>query len=164
MNPKQGAGLANPAKFMPRFGPGGFRRLLHIFPPIRNTGVKVDRISADWRRWELRLPMSMKTRNYVGTHFGGTLYSAADPHIMLAWMHILPGWTVWDKAASIRFRKPGKGTLRTSFEIDEAEIAEIRTMAPGEKRDLQYVLEWLDGEGDVVASVEKTVHIQAPGP
>lgn len=160
----QGARRFNPRRWVGDVSPRTFRRLMRFFPPIRNTGVKVDRISDDWRAWDLRLPMGIKTRNYVGTHFGGTLYSAADPHFMLAWMHILgKEYIVWDKAASIRFRKPGQGTLRASFVIPEEDIAAVRAAceaAPDGKHDRTYHLEWVDGDGDVVAQVEKVIHFR----
>lgn len=137
---------------------------MRLFPPIRNSGVKVDRISDDWRSWDLRLPMGLKTRNYVGTHYGGTLYSAADPHFMLAWMHILgPDYIVWDKAASIRFRKPGQGHLHASFTIPKDDIEAVRdacASAPDGKHDRTYAMQWIDRDGDVVAEVEKVLHFR----
>ncbi len=159
----QGAKLLNPDKLLPRVGPKTFQAFVRLFPPIRNSGVKIVSIAPDWRTWELKLPLGLKTRNYVGTHFGGTLYSAADPFLMIAWMNILgKEWTVWDKAASIRFLKPGKGTLRSGFAIAQEEVDVVQAMESGSKRDLHYTLDWLDADGDVVASVDKTVHIRAP--
>lgn len=164
----QGASILNPSRFLRGLGPRAFCRAMRFFPPIRNTGVRVDRISDDWRHWGLRLPLDRKTRNYVGTHFGGTLYSAADPHLMLAWMHILGrDFVVWDKAATIRFRRPGRGTLRMAFDIQEEEVAEIRALSPGEKVDRSHALAWTDAAGDVVAEVDKVLHFRrrdkAPG-
>ncbi len=157
----QRSGLLNPSRLFGRMSPRAFRLSMKVFPAIHNTGVKVDHISADWRHWKLRLPMSMKTRNYVGTHFGGTLYSSLDPHLMLAWMHILgPDFTVWDKAASVRFRKPGKGTLRCEFTLSPEDEAEVRALAPGAKLDKTYPLAWTDQQGDVVAAVEKVIHFR----
>lgn len=153
----------NPSRWFRRVSPGTFRRGMRLFPPIRNSGIRVESISDDWRTWTFRLPLNRRTRNYVGTHYGGTLYSAADPHYMLAWMHILgDGFVVWDKAASVRFRKPGRGTLRASFTIDAAEIEEIRAMRPGEKQDRHYTFEWTDTDGDIVASIEKTIYFHRP--
>ncbi len=154
--------MLNPSRIFRGMSPKAFRRAMRFFPAIRNTGVIVDHISDDWYHWELRLPMSMKTRNYVGTHFGGTLYSSMDPHIMLAWMHILgPDFIVWDKAGSVRFRKPGKGTLRSAFTLSAEDEAEVRALARGAKLDKTYKLAWTDAQGDVVAEVEKVVHFQA---
>lgn len=160
----QGARFLNPNKLLPRMSPRMFRRAMRFFPPIRNTGVRVEHISDDWKHWRLSLPLEMRTRNYVGTHFGGTLYSAMDPHIMLAWMHILgDDFVVWDKAAYIRFRRPGKGRLQAAFQLSDEDEVEIRALAPGEKLDKTYALAWTDAAGEVVAQVEKTVHFQRKG-
>ncbi len=157
----QGAARFNPSRILRGMSPKAFRRAMRFFPAIRNTGVVVEHISDDWRHWRMRLPLNLKTRNYVGTHFGGTLYSSLDPHIMLAWMHILgPEFIVWDKAGSVRFRKPGKGTLHAEFTLPADEEAQVRALAPGAKLDQSYRLVWLDADGDVVAEVDKVVHFR----
>lgn len=157
----QGSRRLNPSTWFRGVKPRTFRRFMRLFPAIRHTGVRVDAISDDWRIWDVRLPMNLKTRNYVGTHFGGSLYSAADPHHMLAWMHILgPDYIVWDKAASIRFLKPGRGTLRARIEIPAEEIDAVRAAAAQGKHDRTYTLDWIDEAGDVVAHVEKVVHFR----
>ena len=76
----------------------------NVFPAYRGTGARVTYISADWREVRVALPLSWRTRNYVGTIFGGSLYGAVDPMYMIMLIRILgPGYTVWDKAATIRF-------------------------------------------------------------
>ena len=35
-------------------------------------------------------------------------------------------YIVWDKAASIRYRKPGKGTVRAEFRLSDSQIDDIR--------------------------------------
>lgn len=158
-------GRIDPSRFLRGLSPRTFRHAMRLFPPIRNSGVHVDHISDDWRQWRLRLPMSFKTRNYVGTHFGGTMYSAADPHLMLAWMHILGNeFVVWDKAAAIRFIRPGRGTLRMAFAIDAAEIDAVRALEPGQKQERSHTLLWMDGTGEPVAEVEKVLHFRRRGP
>lgn len=152
-----------PNKMFQRLGPRGFRWASKLFPVLRNSGVKIDSISDDWRVWEMRLPLRLKTLNYVGTHWGGTLYSALDSQLMLAWLHLLPDHIVWDKAASIRFRKPGRGTLRCRMEIPEADIDAVHQAcleAADGKHDRTYELTWTDREGDVVAVVEKVLHFR----
>lgn len=158
----QGATLLDPSRLLRGLSPRAFRIAMHVFPPIRNTGVKVEHISDDWRHWKMRLPLSAKTRNYVGTHFGGTLYSAADPHIMLAWMHILGDeYVVWDKSASIRFRRPGTGTLRAEFAIPETDVDDVRQRLGSERKvEKTYHLAWVDAQGRSVAEVEKVLHFQ----
>ena len=84
-------------------------------------------VASDWREVRVELPLSVRTRNYVGTIFGGSMFGAVDPFYMIMLMKNLgPGYLVWDKAASIEFLKPGRSTLRATFRLDEAELEAIR--------------------------------------
>ena len=88
----------------------------NLFPAFRGTGGRVRLVSADFREIAVELPLNWRTRNYVGTIFGGSLYAAVDPFYMIMLIQILgPDYVVWDKAASIRFRKPGRSTLYARF-------------------------------------------------
>jgi hypothetical protein len=134
----------------------------NLFPAWRGTGARVTYIAADWREVRVRLPLSRRTRNLVGTIFGGSLYGAADPMYMIMLMRVLgPEYTVWDKAAAIRFLKPGRKTLFAQFLLSDVEIAEIRrALESAEKVDRVYTVELADSDGVVHASVEKTIHIR----
>ena len=153
--------MVKPHKLLERLNAKQFRWATKLFPGLRNSGVKIDHISDDWRIWEMRLPLRLRTLNYVGTHWGGTLYSALDSQVMLAWLHLLPDHIVWDKAAGIRFKKPGRGTLRCRIEIPAADIDAVRAAcraAPDGKHERTYTLRWTDKDGDVVAEVDKLVY------
>jgi acyl-coenzyme A thioesterase PaaI-like protein len=134
----------------------------NFFPAFRGTGARVTYISGDFREVHVELPLNWRTRNYVGTIFGGSLYGAVDPHYMIMLIKILgPGYTVWDKAATIRFRKPGRGKLFARFLISEEEIAEVRRLLETENSiDRVYNVDLTDAAGIVHASVEKTVYIR----
>ena len=134
----------------------------NFFPAFRGTGARVTYMSGDFREVHVKLPLSWRTRNYVGTIFGGSLYGAVDPHYMIMLIKILgSGYVVWDKAATIRFKKPGRSTLYARFRIPEEEVAEIRRLletAPSIDR--VYQVELKDAEGVVHAVVEKTIYIR----
>ena len=103
-----------------------FRWGFNFFPAFRGTGGRISYISDDWHEVSLKVPLSWRTRNYVGTIYGGSIYGAVDPIYMLMLMRILgPDYIVWDKAAKIRFKKPGKGTLYAEFKLLAEEIDEI---------------------------------------
>src|SRR6476620_1494714 len=92
------------------------RLVFNLWPCIRGTGSRVTSIAPDWSEIRVRLPLSWRTRNYVGTILGGSLYAAVDPYYMLMLIERLgPEYVVWDKAASIRFRRPGTSTLTATF-------------------------------------------------
>ena len=138
----------------------------NLFPAFRGTGARVTYIAGDFREARVRLPLSWRTRNYVGTIFGGSLYGAVDPMYMILLIKILgPRYTVWDKAATIRFVKPGRGTLYATFRIEEAEIDAIReALETAPSVDRVYRVELTDTAGVVHAAVEKTIYIRRTSP
>ncbi len=138
------------------------RWAFNLFPAWRGTGARITSIASDWREVHVTLPLSWRTRNYVGTIFGGSLYGAADPIYMIMLIHVLgPAYEVWDKAATVRFRKPGRSTLFARFVLEEKEIAEIRTiLETAPKTDRVYSVNLVDADGVVHAAIEKTVSIR----
>ena len=133
----------------------------NLWPCYRGTGARVTYIAADWREVRVRLPLSWRTRNYVGTIFGGSLYAGVDPFFMIMLMKQLgPGFVVWDKAASIRFRRPGTRVLHATFRLDEGEIAEIRRLLQTEpKVDRTYTVTLVDRDSVIHAEIQKVIHI-----
>jgi len=142
--------------------PGMVRHLLNLWGPFRGAGIRVREIAPDWRRVKVELRMRMLNRNYVGTHFGGSLFAMADPfHMMMMMNNLGRDYVVWDKAGAVRFLKPGRGTVTAHFELTDAMLDEVRARtADGSKYEPTYAVEVRDAEGTVVASVEKTLHIR----
>ncbi|HMT08970.1 MAG TPA: DUF4442 domain-containing protein [Pyrinomonadaceae bacterium] len=138
-----------------------FRWLFNFFPAYRGTGGRVIYISDDFHEVKVKLPLNWRTRNYVGTIYGGSIYASIDPIYMLMLMHIVgDDYVVWDKAAKIRFKKPGRETLYADFLLTPDEIAEIKRLAETEKSiDRVYNLELKDKNGVVHAFIEKTLYI-----
>jgi len=142
------------------------QRWVNLYPPYLGAAVRVTRISEDFRDVEVEMPLRFYNRNYVGTHFGGSLYSMCDPFYMLMLINILgPGYIVWDKAASIRFRKPGKGVMKAAFHLSEEQIAEIRAGAETQpKVEPQFQVLIKDAEGNVVAEIDKLLYVKKKQP
>jgi acyl-coenzyme A thioesterase PaaI-like protein len=134
----------------------------YLFGCYRGTGGRLRYIAEDWSEVRLELPLSWRTRNYVGTIFGGSMYAAVDPIYMLMLIHRLgPEFIVWDKAATIQFRKPGKETLRAQFVVSDEELAAIRAALETQRSvDRAYTVELKDGTGSVCATVEKVIYIR----
>jgi len=135
------------------------------FPAYRGTGARIDYIASDWSEVRIRLPLNWRTRNYVGTIFGGSLYGAVDPIYMIMLIKMLgPAYVVWDKSANIRFRRPGRDTLRATFRLDAAELEAIRGIVAREGRvERRYTVDLTDAAGDVAASCEKVISIRTKG-
>lgn len=138
------------------------KRFVNFYPPYLGAAVRVTRVSDDFRDVEVQMPLRFYNRNYVGTHFGGSLYSMVDPFYMLMLVNILgPDYIVWDKAATIRFKKPGKGLMKASFHLSEEQIAEIRRAADTQpKVEPQFQVIIKDEEGNVVAEVDKLLYVR----
>jgi Domain of unknown function (DUF4442) len=138
------------------------RRGISFYPPYLGAGVRVTHISDDFRNVEVEMPLRFYNRNYFGTHFGGSLYSMCDPFYVLMLANILGrDYIVWDKAASIRFKKPGKGLMKASFHLTEEKIAEIRAAADSQpKVEPQFQVLVKDAEGNVIAEVDKLLYIK----
>ncbi|MBS3896922.1 DUF4442 domain-containing protein [Silanimonas sp.] len=138
------------------------RHVFNLWPPFLFTGIHVTRLAADWRSAEVELRMRPWNRNYVGTHFGGSLFAMTDPFWMILVMRALgPDYLVWDKAGEISFVKPGRGTVRCRFDLDTAVIEALKAAAADGSR----VLRWFDcpvfdASGDVVAQVRKQLYVR----
>jgi hypothetical protein len=135
-------------------------RSINIWPPFFGAGIRVHWRSN--RAVDVEMKLRFWNRNYVGTHYGGSLYSMADPFYMLMLMENLGrDYIVWDKAASIRFRKPGKGRVKAEFRLSDAQLNDIREkLKLQEKYEPIFVVEVKDEAGDVVAEVQKVLHIR----
>ena len=134
----------------------------YLFGCYRGTGGRLKYVADDWSEVRLDLPLSWRTRNYVGTIFGGSMYSAVDPIYMLMLIRLLgPEFIVWDKAASIEFKKPGRKTLHARFSIGDDELTAIRAaLATQRSVERTYTIELLDGAGTLCARVEKLIYIR----
>ena len=138
------------------------RWLFNFFPAYRRTGGRVTCIADDFRTIRIKLPLNWKTKNYVGTIFGGCMYGAADPIYMFMFIKLLGSdYVVWDKSGVIFHKRPGRSTLRAEFSIDQAEIESIKhELEEQEKIDRTYKVELLDEEDTVCALIEKTLHFR----
>ena len=137
----------------------------NFFPAYRGIGARVTYIADDFSELRVRLPLSWRTRNYVGTIFGGSMYGAVDPMYMIMLIQLLGhGYVVWDKSAEIRFRKPGRTTLYATFKITEEELAEIRVATVNGPIDRVYSVDLVDEAGAVHATVTKTIYIRRNDP
>jgi len=138
-----------------------FALILNLFPTYRRTGGRAVFISEDLKDIHIRLKLGWGTRNYVGTIFGGSMAAAADPIYMIQLMRLLgDDYIVWDKSASIRFRRPGTKTLYIRFHITDQLLNDIQERVVKEQEfDLELATDWVDKDGIVYATVSKQLYI-----
>lgn len=133
-----------------------------LFPAYFGTGARVTSIADGWREVRIKLPLTWRTRNYVGTLYGGSIYGSVDPiYMMMLIKGLGPKYVVWDKAAHIHFKRPGRGTLYAHFKLDAAELDVIRTQLEHDRSiERLYEVDLTDAHGVVHATVEKTIYIR----
>ena len=133
------------------------------WPPFLGAGIRVRSLSDDFRDAVVELRLGRLNRNYVGTHFGGSLYAMTDPFFMIMLLHNLGSdYLVWDKSGSIEYVAPGRGLVRAHFALTEARIAEVRAQAAGGDKvlpDFQVEVRHADDES-LVALVRKTLYVR----
>lgn len=138
------------------------RILMNIWPPFLGAGIRVKRLQPDWKEIDVEMKLRRWNSNYVGTHYGGSLYSMTDPFFMLMLIENLgPDYIVWDKSASIRFKKPGRGTVFAGFRLSDQQIAEIKeALKTQEKIERAFTVEVKDESRSVIAEIQKLLHVR----
>ena len=142
------------------------RRWINFWPPFLGAGIRVKRIAPDMKAIDVEMKLRWWNANYVGTHFGGSLFAMTDAFYMLMLMANLGrDYIVWDKTASIRYRKPGKGTVRAEFRLSDTELDDIRDkLRTLPKYEPTFLVEVKDEQGEIVAVVEKLLYVRKKQP
>lgn len=137
-------------------------KMINFYGPFLGAGVKLEKMSPDFREAFVSMKLTFYNKNYMGTQFGGSLYAMTDPWYMLMLIKNLGnGYIVWDKAATINFRKPGKGKVTAHFHLKEDHLEEIRaTLVTQNKMDYIFKVEIKDTEGKLIAEVDKVLYIR----
>lgn len=141
-------------------------RLIRFWPPFFGAGIKVLSFNADYTHIVVQMKLRFWNKNYVGTHFGGSLYTMTDPFYMLILMiHLGKEYIVWDKSAHIRYKKPAKGTVYAEFLVSEDQINKIKQdLISCSKIESEFTVLIKDESGDVVSEVKKIIHINKKVP
>jgi acyl-coenzyme A thioesterase PaaI-like protein len=142
--------------------PRRLRRLLGFWPPYLFSGIRLERLDDDWRYARVRLKLRWYNRNYVGSHFGGNLFSMTDPFWMILVMERLGrDYIVWDQAAEIAFVAPGREDVFAEFRVEDALLDELRdATADGGKHLRWFETEVRTAGGEVVARVRKQLYVR----
>ncbi|AIK96137.1 DUF4442 domain-containing protein [Candidatus Odyssella acanthamoebae] len=137
-------------------------KLINFWLPFVGAGIRVKSISDDILSIDVEMKLRWWNRNYVKTHFGGSLYAMTDAFFMMILLENLgKDYIVWDKAATIRFKKPGRGTVRAHFHIPLEEIERIRQLAnTNYKVEPQFTVNVMDESGTIIAEVDKLLYVR----
>ncbi|ALB22889.1 hypothetical protein Psal006b_01498 [Piscirickettsia salmonis] len=136
--------------------------LFRLWPPFWGTGIRVDFISTDFRQIRVSMKLRFYNKNYVGIHFGGSLYSMIDPFYILMLVQILgPQYKILDQAAHITYLKPGLGTVYAHFQLNDDVLNQVRVHTEaGEKYLLTLPVDIVDDQSNVIAHIDKTIYIR----
>ncbi len=139
-----------------------FKALIKFWPPFLGANIRVTKISPDFRETETRMKLTKLNSNFVGTHFGGNMFTMTDPLYMIMLIRVLGSdYIVWDKSSSIEFKKPGSTEIRASFRLTDEKLEEIiERTKDGSPYFAEFHTDILDTEDDVVASVNKTIYVR----
>lgn len=142
--------------------PSTLKLAMNLWPPFLFSGVKITFIDEKFERIDVALRDYVLNRNYVGTHFGGSLFSMLDPFFMLMTIQRLGDhYYVWDKAGEIDFKAPGKGRLTACLRIEPIEIEQMKDKTKtGDKYEPVLEAEILDSDSTVVAVVRKRLYVR----
>jgi acyl-coenzyme A thioesterase PaaI-like protein len=149
-----------------RLGNDRFLKLLRFYPPYFGAGVRITNVAPDLSVLEVEMGLSAWNRNFLGTQFGGSLYSMCDPFflLMLA-MQLGDSYVVWDKSASIDFLRPGRGKVKARFEMPRQRVEELRAQADAEgKINPSFEVTVVDDQGEAVARVRKVLSVRRKDP
>jgi len=136
--------------------------ILNLYPPYWGTGIVIQKITKDFKEITVQMKKRWYNRNYVNTHFGGSLYSMTDPFFMLMLIQNLgEDYIVWDKSANIDFVKPGIGTVTAEFLITDDHLKTIREKtADGKKYFQEFQVSIRNEDDTLVAKSTKIVYIR----
>lgn len=145
-----------------RFTARQLRKGMKWWPPFLGAGIRVKSLSEDFRDAVVELKLGKLNRNYFGTHFGGSLYAMTDPFFAIMLIYNLGGdYLIWDKAGSIEYVAPGRGTVSAHFHLSQKRIDDIRDQAAGGGKILpEFEVSVKDEAGTVVARVRKTLYVR----
>jgi acyl-coenzyme A thioesterase PaaI-like protein len=149
-------------KFKNKLPANTLLKMIRFWPPYLGAGIKVTNISDDFLKLDVEMNLTWYNKNFVGTHFGGSLFSMTDPFYMLMLIKSLGSeYIIWDKASKIEFMKPGVGIVKAHFEFTSEELEEIKHNCQNRKKHLfnkeVYIF---DDKGELIAKVEKTLYVK----
>jgi hypothetical protein len=137
------------------------RRAMNVWPCIAGTGGRIKELAPDYSRLVVELPCNWRTRNVMGTTFGGSLYASTDPFFVLLLRGRLGAdYVVWDKGCTIRFKRPATVTLWAEFNVTPAMFASVQqSVAERGEAEFTWSVQYRDASGLVYAEFDKVLYV-----
>lgn len=137
-------------------------KLLRFYPPFIGAGISIKEYNPDYSYILVQMKLRFWNKNYLGTHFGGSLYSMTDPfYVLMLSKQLGSEFIVWDKSATIRYLKPAVGTVFARFELSSEQINHIKDQLENNRTvEPKFTVFVTDSKGAVLVKIEKTLHIR----
>jgi acyl-coenzyme A thioesterase PaaI-like protein len=141
---------------------GLLKMIINLWPPLLGAGISIKDMAPDYSFVDVTLKLRWYNKNYVGTHFGGSIFAMTDPFYMLMLIKNLgDGYIVWDKAAHIDFKKPGRGTLQAHFVMTPEIIKQVKdNTSNNQKYIFDLPIDVMNEQNEVVATVIRTLYVR----
>lgn len=139
-----------------------FKVGFNLSPMYRRSTARIIYVADDLKNVTVKIPLSYKNKNYVGSIFGGSLFAAVDPIPMIQLMYLLEEkYIVWDKSAQIRFKRPAREHVYATFEFTKEEIEEIIQKVEANKEIEHPKITYITNKiGDIIyCEVTKMIYI-----
>lgn len=138
-----------------------FKYGFNLSPMYRRSTGRITKVTEDLLKVDIKIPLSWKNANYVGTIFGGSLFSATDPIYMVQLLNILDeDYVVWDKSSEIKFKRPAKKVGYASFVFTADEIEQIKKDV-AEKNEIELIknLQITGPNNEVYCELTKVLYV-----
>lgn len=142
--------------------PEALRAFFNTMPCFAGSGGRIDRISDDLKEVVVTVPLNEKTRNVVGTIYGGSMYAASDAlYLILLWYQLGPEYFLLDRSSKVEYKRPGVGDVSARCLISDKELLEIKAALEDRlSYTRSYVVEFVDAADKLCCRIEKEVYIR----
>lgn len=140
----------------------GFKKAINLYSPFWGSGIKVLNYNKEKQQINVQLKMNFFNKGYMGTHFGGSLYSMCDPfYVYLLMKSLGSSYMVWDKRAEIEYIKRNNNSVFAKFEVSENDIETIKSQLSKQKKiDYSFTINVTDSKENTIALVKKTIYVR----
>ena len=142
---------------------------MRLYPPLLFQGIWTQKFEKGFTGARVKICNSILNRNYNGSLFGGTIFSAADPFYAILFHQILTrkGYQIklWLKHASIDYIKPGNCDLYINIALSDQDVEEALHKLDTEGKFIKtFPVKITNKEGITYAMVHNEIYIKKLNP
>lgn len=144
---------------------GLLKWIMRFYPPLFFQRIWVVSFDKGFTGACVKIKRSFLNRNYNGSIFGGTIFTAADPFYPLLFHQLFTkkGYRVvaWSKSAQIQFLKAGLTDLYFDIKLNNDEVAEAEhVLNTGGKYIKSHPIDIYNKNGEICVSLINEVYLR----